>query len=97
MLFPAKKIDIHFQILCYSISNEEVKCIAPQRKKVSSMRNPKESYSGTKAGYGTGSGTTSGSSATQPSSAATTMEYCHGSVCLGNQKPTHCICPTDKK
>ena len=27
----------------------------------------------------------------------TKLEYCHGSVCLGNQKPTHCICPTVKK
>jgi hypothetical protein len=25
------------------------------------------------------------------------LEYCHGSVCLGNKKPTHCICPTEKK
>ena len=25
------------------------------------------------------------------------LEYCHGSVCLGNQKPTNCICPTVKK
>ncbi len=25
------------------------------------------------------------------------MEFCHGSVCIGNKIPTHCICPTDKK
>jgi hypothetical protein len=61
------------------------------------MRNPKETYSGMKAGYGTGSGATSGSSAAQPSKSATTKEYCNPSVCIGNQKPTHCICPTDKK
>jgi hypothetical protein len=25
------------------------------------------------------------------------MEICHGSVCIGNKTPTHCICPTTKK
>ncbi len=25
------------------------------------------------------------------------VEYCHGSVCLGNETPTYCICPTTKK
>jgi len=25
------------------------------------------------------------------------MEFCHGSVCVGNQMPTHCVCPTTKK
>jgi len=61
------------------------------------MRNPKESYSGMKAGYCTDSGATWGSSAAQPSKSGAAMEYCNPSVCIGNQKPTHCICPTDKK
>ena len=25
------------------------------------------------------------------------VEFCHGSVCVGNKKPTNCICPTTKK
>jgi len=25
------------------------------------------------------------------------MEFCHGSVCVGNKMPTNCICPTTKK
>ena len=24
------------------------------------------------------------------------MAFCHGSVCLGNNMPTNCICPTTK-
>jgi hypothetical protein len=28
---------------------------------------------------------------------AAKMEYCHGSVCIGNKVPTHCICPITKK
>ncbi len=35
--------------------------------------------------------------ATMTETQAQEMEICHGSVCIGNQKPTHCICPTDKK
>lgn len=35
--------------------------------------------------------------AAQKGTESATMEICHGSVCLGSQKPTHCICPTDKK
>lgn len=33
----------------------------------------------------------------QTGNTATAVKYCHGSVCLGSQKPTNCICPTDKK
>lgn len=29
--------------------------------------------------------------------ATSKMEFCHGSVCIGNKAPTHCICPTSKK
>lgn len=25
------------------------------------------------------------------------MEFCHGSVCVGNKMPANCICPTTKK
>ncbi len=25
------------------------------------------------------------------------MAFCHASVCVGNQTPTNCICPTTKK
>lgn len=28
---------------------------------------------------------------------AAKTEFCHGSVCVGNQVPTNCICPTTKK
>ena len=61
------------------------------------MGSPKETSGECKTGYGTDVGATCGQSATQPSKAEASMEYCHGSVCLGSQKPTHCICPTDKK
>lgn len=64
------------------------------------MRDPKESFGGTNTGKGkglTGFEEPARESAPQESESATTMKYCHGSVCLGNQKPTHCICPTDKK
>ncbi len=54
------------------------------RKKVSRMRDPKEARNTNTAGVRT-------------DVEAAKMEFCHGSVCLGNQKPTHCICPTDKK
>ncbi len=29
--------------------------------------------------------------------ATSKMEFCHGSICIGNKAPTHCICPTGKK
>jgi hypothetical protein len=61
------------------------------------MGSPKETSGECKTGYGKDVGATGAKSATQPGKAGTAMEYCHGSVCLGSQKPTHCICPTDKK
>jgi hypothetical protein len=35
--------------------------------------------------------------APQAGAAAAKQEFCNPSVCIGGQKPSHCICPTDKK
>jgi hypothetical protein len=58
------------------------------------MRDPKEAM---KAAEKSKKAAEAGAAKMQPTDAVMKMEYCHGSVCLGSQKPTHCICPTDKK
>ncbi len=58
------------------------------------MRDPKEARNmGSMAEVRTGAE----AAALSTGAGVAKMEFCHGSVCLGNQKPTHCICPTDKK
>jgi hypothetical protein len=61
------------------------------------MSAKKETYSGTPAAdkgkNWTGTENRSAATTTTPAN----MEICHGSVCLGTQKPTHCICPTTKQ
>ncbi|KAF0217712.1 MAG: hypothetical protein FD174_3183 [Geobacteraceae bacterium] len=65
------------------------------------MRDPKETFGGmTTENKSKGLReveTTTKNSPLQTGNTATKPVICHGSVCLGNQKPTHCICPTDKK
>lgn len=58
------------------------------------MKGMKESE---KTGFADKQATTAADTAMTTESRAEEMEICHGSVCIGNQKPTHCICPTDKK
>lgn len=61
------------------------------------MRDPKEPLGKETVKGPAQTGVKAGSSAAQATNAAAGMKFCHGSVCLGNQKPTSCICPTDKK
>jgi hypothetical protein len=53
-----------------------------------------------------GSGTAAGAREMAPKSAATTamtsgkadtLKTCHPSVCVGDAKPTSCVCPTTQK
>lgn len=61
------------------------------------MRDPKETTASRNTGENREAGVAAGNAAFQTGGTAAKMEICHGSVCLGNQKPTHCVCPTDKK
>ena len=62
------------------------------------MREPKETLTSATTDKGRReAGNTAASSAMRSGADESKLEFCHGSVCLGNQKPTNCICPTTKK
>jgi hypothetical protein len=56
------------------------------RKKVAQMTNTK----------GTNAGTTGTATPAKAGATPAKQEICHPSVCVGNAKPAHCVCPTNK-
>lgn len=55
------------------------------------MRNPKEALEAN-ASFEKGPK----SAAEQKAEKTAGLKICHPSVCVGNQKPTSCVCPTEK-
>ena len=62
------------------------------------MRDPKEAFTSAKPGdTSKEAGVRAGDAAYPTGTTSTDVKFCHGSVCLGSQKPTNCVCPTIKK
>ena len=61
------------------------------------MRDTKETPGGAKVGDIKKDAAGVGAAGRTGTSTEAKIEFCHGSVCLGNQIPTNCICPTVKK